>query len=341
MAERMIGDVREFDFKEYGPEDAGQKIGWSTVVPTGAERDSFYLLGAYATVGPDGAVVQALEDVTNGNRLWHTGMTRGLSRACHYAVLLIPGEDVRIRNADYIRCGDNESDADYVAGHSPHFKRSIDDERVVWAKGEQEIVDTLKDNLDREGLLDEYEYVYLWINGAAGQQYPNDEIYASPDRIAQAQIFDATMDVAAKSEYKKAKEFELYLNDRLLKTKVAYNELRRQAYSAGDYLKLREVAHRAREAMNEIATQMVAPKLVYYAPERHLAVDSKFLDQPNEGLVSLYLQDMYRIQSGDNESIADSLESEARYLEQHWKFTERGTAALFALTSLGREYINQ
>ena len=332
MSDRIRGNLREFDFKEYGPEDAGQKIGWSTLEPN-PDGDSFYLRGAYAVVGPEGASVPIIERTDNGERLWHTGMTRGLTRACSYAILIDPNRDVRLMNTDFAQL-DLES-ADHIAGGVYHMHRDIDDEQIVWGKGESELTGVIKDVLDEQGAGDMYPYAYLSINGRLGHDLYFKNRHSilggvpTLRGIAEIQLYDPEMEDVVKSDMNKAGAQNVILNKWAIDGESMENDIESRIADAELFEVFRNRVKRFHDRIDLLQKSMVAPVVTY--TREGFTRTWPFMSATDSDV------EINAVQNGNFGRAAVEVEREADEVRARQRHVLQGAHILLALTASGRE----
>lgn len=333
MANRIRGNIKEFDFKEYGPEDAGQKIGWTTLEPN-PDNESFYLRGAYATVGQDGAAVQIVEEVNDGTRLWRTGMTRGLSRACSYAILIDPTTDTRIMNSDHANVDLN--DADYLAGRVYHMTRDIDDEQVMWGKGEPELTQAIKDVLGANELSDSYPYAYLTLNGRLGHQLywqrRNDVHKPNLVDLTEVQLYDPEMSDVALDEQRKAMLQNEMLNKWGVDAESITLDADRGDLDAELFERFRERVQSFHDRIEEVRQSMIAP-IVSYTREGFVRT-WPFMS------VTDFNREMASIEDGNQGVASLEVQREAEEVRARQRHVLQGAYILYALTANGRKQAN-
>lgn len=330
MVDRTRGNIREFDFKEYGPEDAGQRIGWTTVEQN-PDRESFYIRGAYATVGPNGAAVQIVEEINDGARLWHTGMTRGLSRVCSYAILIDPTTDTRIMNSDHADIDPN--DADYLAGKVYHMVRGIDDKQVVWGKGEYELTQAIKGVLETNGLGDNYPYVYLTMNGRLSHQLywqkRNDVHKPDLATLTQVQLYDPEMSNIALDEQRKAMLQNEMLNKWGVDAESISLDAKRGDLDVELFERFRERVQGFHNRIEEVRQSMIAP-IVTYSREGFTRT-WPFMSVTDSKM------EMESIEAGNQGIALVEIQREADEVRARQRHVLQGAHILYALTASGRE----
>lgn len=330
MVERVYGNTKETDVVQYGPEDAGQKIGWVTVVPN-TETSSYYVTGAYATVGDKGAAVAVAETIDTKERVWSTGLTRGLSRACAYSILVDPERDTRIMNTDYIHV--DLQGADQVAGRVFHTKRDIDDARVHWAKGEDELPATMKAALAEQGLESFYPYLYLTVNGRTGRQLyrPNTTVPPELKDIATTQLYDPDMEEVVRGEMRKISAYNLVLDAWADNGEIMVNGLEDGDVDPELFGQFRRKAAGFHRRIEQLRGVMTAP-LVSYVPEGVYRT-YPYMTAGDFG------EEQRAVEAGDFGVAAYAVGHEAEELRQRQIYALEGAYILLALTANGRERI--
>ncbi len=330
MTERS---ARQWKFKQYDSDDAGQKVGWTTVIPNpDSDYDAFHVVGAYATVGQDGGSVSVIEGLEDGERLWHDHLVRGLSRACSYAILIIPGEDTRIRNTDTVRF--DQEKAQPLAGHSFHHDFDIDDNTVVWGKGDDELTANLRQSLEQHGLEDEYARIYLTINGSVGQRMASPDFSTSAKDIASNQIYDPSMSETAKDERARFVAYAGVLGERAKDSQAVLEYAHLRTLASEQFVTARESARAAFMKGEELRKTMIAPT-VAYTPEGFRR-NWPYMDAAESIARVSYGPELDSLQMGNFGKVTFELEREVKELRERQKFALRGAQALFALTVAGR-----
>ncbi len=325
----MSNQRGETVFKTFGPEDAGQKVGWVTLEPN-PDSSSFYLTGAYATVHDEGATVSIAETV-DGKRVWHTGLTRGLSRACAYSILIDPENDTRIANTDYGRF--DLLHADQVAGKVWHEKRDIDDEQVHWATGEAGLAETIKETLAEQGQEDFYPYAYLTINGRMGRQLhlPNGIMPKLPrlSDIASVQLYDPNMEKTVRDEMHKISAMNSVLNRWAIDGEVMTSSFEHNEIEPELFEQFRRKISGFHRRIEDLRQTMIAP-IVAYVPEGYTRT-WPYISASDFG------KEQREVQEGNFGLAAYNVEREAAEVRARQEFALQGAHILFALTADGQE----
>lgn len=330
MAERVYGNTKEIDVMQYGPEDAGQKVGWITITEN-AGMGSFYVTGAYATVGSEGASVAVAETIGTGERLWHTGLARGLTRACAYSILVDPKSDTRIMNTDYVHV--DLRHADQMAGRVSHTERDIDDERVHWAKGEEGLVATMQSTLEAEGLRDFYPYIYMTVNGRMGRglYHPNAMIPPELKDIATVQLYDPNMEEVVRGEMRTIMASNLALNGWADNGEIMANGFADGEIDSELFSQFRRKAAGFHNRIEQLRGIMIAP-LVSYTPE------GVYRSYPYMTATDFGAEER-AVEAGDLGIAAYSVVREAEELRERQRYALQGAHILMALTVDGRKRI--
>lgn len=330
MTERVYGNTRETDFMQYGPEDAGQKVGWVTV-EANPETSSYYVTGAYATVGDEGAVVAVAEMIDAKERVWHTGLTRGLSRACAYSILIDPEHDTRIMNTDYAHV--DLRDANQVAGRVSHTKRDIDDERVHWAKGEGELIATVQSTLEGQGLRDFYPYLYLTINGRMGRQLYQQNDVAPPALrdIAGVQLYDPAMEDVVQGEMQRISTYNSALHGWADNGEIMVNGLADGDVDSELFGQFRRKAAGFHRRIEQLRDTMVAPIISYMPEGAHRTYPYMTVDDSKP--------EQEAVEAGNLGIVTYAVEREAEELRKRQRYALQGAHIFQALTVDGRQRI--
>lgn len=329
---KKLGEYIEAPFKTYGPEDAGQKAGWVTAVDN-PDRDSFYVLGAYATVGESGASVSTIRHEVTDERLWHDHLAAGFSRACSYAILVIPGEDTRIRNTDTVRF-DREKATD-LAGHSFHKEFDIDDESVTWGKGDEELVTNLRQVLGDRGSADEFARLYLTINGGVGHGTRVEGFPLSMSYVASNQIYDPSMSDTAAEEQSRFNEYADVLGEQIKQDTAVHEQASRWSLTEEQFVASREGARAAFLRIGELRQTMIAPTLAY-TPEGYVR-SWPYMDASEGDARVAYGIEQGDVAVGNFGRVSYELEREIKELKKRQEYAARGAQVMFALTVDGRQ----
>lgn len=338
MGEKGQLNYHERVFKKYEPEDAGQKVGWS-VLTKNLGGNSYYLVGAYATVGRDGGSVSILE-TTSGERLFYSGLTRGLGRACAYSILLdLKHDDIRLMNTDVVTV--NQKGADELSGYGIRQAISIDDPAVRWAKGESQLAATLRATLESEGLDSFYKYAYLSINGRAGHQVylQHGAIEPRLNEIADVQIYDPDMTEAVRYEIKDMHTMYRALQGRINDGENVLRDLRKGKVDPETFEEYRQKVATQSRTEKELARKMTVP-LISYVPEGRMRT-WPYMDASEQDSRRAYGAELDALRRGNVEHVDFEMRQEIKELEKRKQYARRGAHVLSLLTTEGRELIEK
>jgi hypothetical protein len=164
---------KEVVVKEFGPEQAGQRVGWVHANKYEGEHLDLVEVGmAVATVGDDGAVVSYL-DYKDGKKCYTSDSIRGFLAATALQVVL-PAEDANLNDLsqiDYMSSGPRVFGPSFkvgevFAGLSPMYSvYTIGDDSLQWAEGD-DFATTIKTVMGAHGLAQAYPAVYLALNNS-------------------------------------------------------------------------------------------------------------------------------------------------------------------------------
>jgi hypothetical protein len=225
-----MSELRYKTVKTFTPDMAGQRVGWASVVETDREDGSktYRVDGAYGTVGEEGATIRRLEN-TEGEIFYGSTdkYAEGISRACAWSFFVARGQDgwdlrglrhqpnIRITGYDQFERGPHGGAEELFAGLYRHDIVHLEDERVQWGEGDDEILACIKARLEEHSASNIYSAMYLAINGVAGRSVYLRKGYASLEQMGEYQLADASHVARTRHEADTIGAFETDLHSKI------------------------------------------------------------------------------------------------------------------------------
>lgn len=168
--------------KEFTPEQAGQRVGWSNVVAAPEPEYEDYAIAslAVATVGKDGAKLSYHPYERDGEvrRALSSNCAEGFVAITGLSLIVLPREGV-VENGGGVFVQNSITDSIcYTKSHdllmhfaaNPYDWAVPNDEERKWGENPAEILAGFRDGLDSAGLSEHYSQLYYLINGYIGHE---------------------------------------------------------------------------------------------------------------------------------------------------------------------------
>lgn len=326
------GEPSRIELKRYTPDAVGTKIGWTNLVHN-EENEVFTLQGAFGRVGESGASLTVYEH--EGRRLYSSDSVRGIARACHWQMTIVPHSDTHRSEWPRVAFGARSGYGDIRTGlvgegfyDAPHVTSEM------FVESDEAIADAIRTTLSGAGLEHEYPHTYLAINGWVGSHIQHDNQNVDRREIAREQLFDPTMVEVAAAEHTIAEQYARHLHSRATEAGVAKVAHSRGELTAGGYLRMREKEVVATLAGEKLVDALTVRKLIY-TPEdfpmtRHLGAGE------GGSIIDAYLSTMRTIENGNATHLGESLDLEHKKLQRRYNFAKRGAFSFLLLTENAR-----
>lgn len=341
--------------KEFGPEFAGQRVGWSAVIGYGDFRPDkvFGIHLATATVSEDGASLEYEPREENGQtRAYWSHAAKGFIDAAGVTVIIDTEEDLddRPRIGPYWSFNDDKingtsSGQILRSAGDGHDEEKLEDIKT-WAESPQEILANTKRSMSEMGLTDYYPAWYYTVNVVLGHEgYRNGTPLRSLKLPPEAAILpDAEMVELTKEEIETTNlvisnlaEVE-QIDETMMRNLTAFGDIPAEEIPAAFQAsreKIFEVERQTREIYKQLRTQ-----IGIYLPVGctrtwpYISADIKSSDSRAFGA------ELKRLKAGDPSLAQSELKDERNELEYRKNHASQGVAAL-RLLARAEEALNQ